>query len=250
MKNKLRFKGTLLILAFVGILSSCSTNDDTYEVDPEQIAGFMAINTVTDQQQIGVSLSGIYVGQPLPYRAYTGGYVNIFPGERSTDAFSPYSGNTLSSTSFTYEKGKYYSLFITGRKDHYENIIIEDNLNDLAVQDSISYVRYINAIPTEEVPELTLANATDTLLKEKAAYQEVSEFLKVKGKELTIQVNGDSIQAERTIELENRKIYTLLIVGNPESTDDLKKAQIRYIENGRLIEDPDEDKQQQSINLN
>lgn len=233
---------SILIAFLVGIfMISCSTDDDNYYIDPDQIAGFMAINTVTDQESIGVSLSGVRVGQPLTYRAYTGGYVNIFPGERSTNSFSPYNGNTLSSHTFEFEKGNYYSLFITGRKDDYDNIVVEDSLNDLEVQDGVAYVRYINAIPGEDDTVIEAIGESDSLFKKSAPYQEVSEFIPVKTQEITAKLKtDDEIEVERKIELEDRKVYTLLIVGDPDSDEEWIQPQIRYIENGKLIEDQED----------
>ena len=240
MKKPIRIKSVLAAL-FLGVfLISCSPDDDNYYIDPDQIAGFMAINTVTDQESIGVSLSGVRVGQPLTYRAYTGGYLNIFPGERSTNSFSPYSGNTLTTLDFDYKKGNYYSLFITGREDDYDNIVVKDPLNDLEVRDSIAYVRYINAIPGADSTAINVSGKTASIFEDFAPYQEVSDFIPIKPQTVTVKVEtGDETNVEREIQLEDRKVYTLLIVGDPESDEEWTEPQIRYIENGKLIKDPE-----------
>jgi len=233
----------ILVLGLLGLLvtfTSCSSDDDA-RIDPDDLAGLMAMNMIVDQEAVGVSLSGSHVGN-FPFRGYTGGYVNIFPGNRSADAFSVYNRNTLATISFTYEPGKYYSLFMIGLKENYENIVVEDNLNDLKSEEGMAYIRYINGIATDKNPELTVS-AKEELFSEEAVYGEVSSFEKIPAGELIFNLtDGDEIDAERTVKLEEGRVYTFLLVGNPDNRDGTKEVQIRYIENGWLTEDIDSEK--------
>lgn len=253
MFKQFSFLSKAFVLSFFAIaaLAACSSDDNNdYYFDYDQVAGLMAVNTVTDTEPIQVTLSGNYLGPALNYRAYTGGYLNIFPGSRSTNSLSPYSGNTLSSVDFTYEKGHYYSVFVTGEKGDYKNIIVEDSLEQLAVTDSTAYVRFVNAIPGEATPEVNIIADNDSLLTTTIDYQEVSEFTAIPAEEISVSANNqDNINVERTLNLEAQKVYTILIVGDPGNSDSFKRTQIRYIENGQLIEDSEDDPEESQTNL-
>lgn len=228
-----------VLMATLVLFSACSSDDDNYYNDPswEQIAGFMAVNTITDQEAVGVTISGNLVSRALPYRSYTGGYVGIYPGQRSVDAFSSYNHNTLATVTHTYEPGKYYSLFMIGVKDHYENVVVEDDLDGLEAGEGNVYVRFINAIPAGDTPTFRVEANGNELFSEEAAYGVVSDFTKVTAGELDmILSDGDKIEAKRTVDLESNRVYTFLLVGNPENSDLSKEVQIRYIENGLLTE--------------
>lgn len=243
-----------LVLVFTTLFTACDNDNDYDPIDQDQLAGFMAVNTVTDQEAVSVALSGNYVGPPLQFRNYTGGYVSIFPGERSTDTFGAYSGLNLASELYTYKKEKYYSLFVIGTRDNYKNVIVEDSLNELQADDNSAYVRYINAIPApvfipyeeqadkEVMPAssftIEFSDGDDVVLSENAVYGEVSDFEKIQQGELDVKISrGESTAAERTITFEKNKVYTILLVGNPNSENEAKEVQIRYIENGMLIKD-------------
>ncbi len=224
------------MLALTALFSACLKDDDNHP-QPDA-AGFMAFNLVTDQPGIGVALSGNTVGSLLPYMSYTGGYVRIYPGKRSTDAFAANSNNTLATTTYTYEPDKYYSLFVIGLKDHYENVIVDDGLDTLNASKGTSYVRYINAINGKDAVNVTFANDTSELYAEQADFGKVSPFIALEKGAVSISIkDGTKTEKSRTIELEDQKAYTLLLAGDSDSDEPSDSLQIRYIVNGTLTLD-------------
>lgn len=226
---------TLLFIFF----TACSSDDNYNYPAPEEVAGFMAFNLITDQPTVGVALSGNQVGPPLQYRNFTGGYLRIYPGKRSTDAYAGRNGNTLSTTTYTYDPENYYSLFMIGTEDHYENVIVRDNLDTLQAGNETSYLRYINAIPNQENPDIEISQDSLNLYTGTAAYGAVSPFMKSATGEVSITIkNNEKIDTSRTIRLENDKVYTLLLTGDPDARGSAPESvQIRYIENGLLTQD-------------
>src|SRR5699024_11166109 len=154
----------------------------------------------------------------LPYMAYTGGYVKIFPGNRSTDAVAGDTHNTLTSKTFDYETNKYYSLFVIGTEGDYENVIVNDGLDTLQANKGNTYFRFINAISDKTPVTSKVANDTADLLSQEAAYGEVAPFTALDSGAVTISItDNNTINVERDVQLESQKAYTFLISGNPNS---------------------------------
>lgn len=234
----LKKKGGFLagLLVMLTLFTACNDDNDVPQPDYD-VAGFMAFNLVPDQEGIGVALSGNTVNI-MPFMRYTGGYVKAYPGERSTDAFAANSQNTLTSTTFNYEANKYYSLFVMGLEGNYKNVIVNDGLDTMDATDGKSYLRFVNGIADGSAVNVELSNDTATLFSEQADYSKVSPFMELDSGAITIDINdGSDIQVNRTIQLENQKAYTILLAGNPQSTEPEDSVQIRYIINGTLTLD-------------
>lgn len=228
------------ICAFTLGLFSCSHDENPVE---PTVSGFMAFNLSPDQALVGVALSGNTLNTPLPYTSYTGGYVRIFPGERSTESFDINSGNTVASTTYTYTPGKYYSLFVTGINGTYSNVIVDDGLDTLSASTGKSYIRYINAITDSSLSQIIINDGEGDVVTDQAGFNSVSSFVPVNTGSVTISIdNGDKISATRDISLEESKAYTILFLGNPASATPADSVQIRYIENGTLTVDSSEAK--------
>lgn len=225
--------GLLMIFAF----SACnkSNNDDNPDTP---VAGLMAFNLAPDVAQAGIALSGSNLNSgPLAYNSFTGGYLGVFTGARPVESYNYASGNSLATGSFTFEDTKYYSLFIVGANDTYRNVIVNDNFDSLSSSGGQAYIRYINAIPDSSDPGVTLAASGSNVVNENADFGHVSEFTAIAPGEVSISVtNGGTIDADRTITVEQQKVYTVLLSGIPAGTGD-DSVQIKFIENGTLGED-------------
>src|SRR5699024_415760 len=148
------------------------------------------------------ALSGNAVGNPLPYMSFTGGYVNIYPGKRSTDAYAGDNQNTLVSTTYTYEPNKYYSLFVIGLEDDYKNVIVDDGLDTVDAAEGTAYIRYINALPGVSTAQVDITNYSADLYSDEAAYGEVSPFFALDSGAITIDLShGDQVDVSRTIKV-------------------------------------------------
>lgn len=231
-------RGLVPVLAVVsaGILLSSCLKDKDYNNTPLPAAGLMTFNLAPDQPAMLVRLSGNLLTQsPLAYTNYTGVYQNIYLGNRQIEASNVNSGKTLTSTSFNFENGKYYSLFVTGAGDAYRNVVSVDNFDSLT-DASKAYVRYINAITDSvNVATVTIAAGGANIVQEQAPYGKVNEFTAVNAGDVTVTVkNSNGVDLSRTIPLDAKKVYTVLLVGQPRATDAGQQVQIKYIANGVL----------------
>ena len=225
-----------VIAAAAILLTSCMKNKgDNTEIPA---AGLMALNLAPDQQSVVITLSdNLLTRIPLAYTNYTGGYQNIYIGNRPVESFDYPSDKALATTDVTFEKDKYYSVFVVGANNSYRNVVTVDNFDSLSATSGKAYIRYINAV-TDSVntPVVNITAGGNTIVNENATYAGVSQFKAVSPGQISITAkNGANVDASRTIDAAQGKAYTILISGVPGATDDTK-VQIRFIQNGTLTE--------------
>jgi hypothetical protein len=216
----------------LGLFSACNKNDHNDSDVP--VSGLMAFNLAPDVQQAGVALSGAVISNFLGFNSYTGGYISIYSGNRTVESYSN-SGGTLATAPYGFEANKYYSLFVVGANNNYRNVIVTDNIDSLPATGQ-AFVRYINAIPDSSRPAVTISAGGSNVVNDNAAFASVSDFVAVTPGEVSISVsNGGTIDASRTITLEQRKVYTVLLSGIAGSAN-ADSVQIKYIQNGTVDE--------------
>lgn len=222
-----------IAILFAGlVLTSCLKDDDDTPNPPA--AGLMAFNLSPDVAAAGFSISGNNLtSMPLGFNSYTGTYLAIFPGTRSVESYNFNSGNTIATASREFGSERYYSVFLVGADSSYSNIIVEDMLDSLSGTGK-AFIRYINAIPDASDPSVTIAVNGTNVVNENADFTSVSEFTAVDPGSAAITVsNGGSINANRTINLEAQKIYTIMLIGEAGGTGD-QAVQIKFIQNGMI----------------
>ena len=237
-----RFRRSLIpvfgIIAIAVLFTACMKNKDDNTNIP--VAGLMSFNLAPDQQSVVFSISGNSLNaSPLAFTSYSGGYQNIYPGSRTVNAYDYPNNVPLVSVEQNFDQNKYYSVFLLGSLGKYKNVISVDNLDSLSATTGNAYVRYVNAIGDSTISLTVTINAgANSIVNENAAFGDVSEFKAVSPGEISIAAkNSTGVDASRTITVESRKVYTVLLVGTPGASDDLKKVQIRYILNGAVTED-------------
>jgi Domain of unknown function (DUF4397) len=215
------------------LFTACKKSSDDNNSAP--VAGLMGFNLSPDKDAVGLAISNSRLtNAPLAYSNYTGAYQNIYLGSRVVSAFN-YAGSDSAFATATenFEANKYYSVFVVGANGNYRNVIVKDELDSLASTTGLAYVRYINAIPDSSKPAVTLTAAGTDVSSSNTSYATVSAFTGINAGELTVKVSNDStISANRTITVEKGKVYTILLIGLPGSTDADKKVQVKFITNG------------------
>jgi len=97
-------------------------------------------------------------------------------------------------------------------------------------------VRYVNAIPDSTLlPTVTISSNGNNVFNTNATFPSVSDFKGITPGDIAVNVNAESgSTASRTITVEQGKIYTILLVGQPGATDSTKAVQIKFIQNGQV----------------
>lgn len=226
---------TLSIAGAAILFTGCLKNNDDDQPDIP-VSGLMAFNLASDQNSVGFALSGSSISNtPLAYTNYTGGYLGIYTGPRSVEAFDFYTGNSLATTSAEFQDSLYYSAFLVGANGTYRTVVTHDAFDSLDGTTGEAFVRYINAIPDSSAPAVTVVAGGSNVINEPAPFTRVNGFTAATPGSTTIRVsNGGSINKERTINTESRKLYTILLLGNPGSSNIGDSIQIRFVENGIL----------------
>jgi hypothetical protein len=236
------FRSGILSIALAAtaaiVFASCSKNLDNNGQD-QPAAGLMAFNLAPDQSALMFTLNGNSLTNfPLPYTNFTGGYLPVFPGSRTLDAYSSNgpSSQPLASATANLDVEKFYSAFTIGAGTHYRNLIVRDNFDSLKANGN-AYIRYVNAIiDSTQLPNVIIrANGTD-VVNTQAPYAAISEFVSITPGSVVIDINNNgSVDADRTITVEQNKVYTVLLTGLPGTTP--TGEMIKFITNGTVTND-------------
>ena len=218
------------------VLSSCKKDD----INPQQpdVAGLMAFNLAADLDLVLTIDGNRLTNSPLSYTHYTGGCVRVYPGSRDVEAFDYPSGDSVATATYNFEPNRYYSSFVVGSDSNYQQVIVSDNADSLSATSGKAYVRYINAIPGAANAAVTITAGGNEVVNTNTPFAGVSDFVEINPGDFNITVNsGSTGTANRTITVEEKKAYTVLLVAGADST---KGAEIRYITNGTLEDDAKE----------
>ena len=221
------------VLSIAFLFSACKK--DKGDVVQTPVSGLMAFNLATDQPLVSIGLSGnLLGGAPLNYGSYTGTYLNVYAGNRQVSSYGT-SNSLLDSLTYSFEQGKYYSVFVVGANNNYKNILVQDNYDSLTASSGKAYIRYVNAIAGAASSNVTISSGETNVISNNASLGEVSPFIAVTPGSLSINVSNES-SASRTITVAQQKAYTILLMGQPNQTDSTKAVQIRFIENGTVTD--------------
>ncbi len=225
-------------LFLITLLFTACKKDDAPGYVNTPAAGLMAFNLAPDKSPVGFTLSGNNLGNAgLDYTGFTGAYLPIYVGSRELRSFDYNTGSTIAISNGEFKDSLYYSAFLLGANGVYRNVLVNDQLDSLAVVPGKAWVRYINAIPDSAANQtITIGTGTENPINENAPFASVSGFRAVAAGPVNTAVNnGTNISVNRTIDMEENKIYTVLFVGLPDQTDPARAVQIRFIQNGAVI---------------
>jgi len=223
------------LLAVTLLLSACSKFDDDNNSNTP-VSGLMSFNLAPDKTAVGISIGGNNLtNSPLSFTNYSGNYKLIYPGNRPVESYDYLKDSSISSVDYNFVADRYYSLFVVGANGTYQNVITNDNFDSLTSVTGKAFIRYINAIPDSTKPAVTVTASGSNIFSDNAAFAAISDFKEVNAGELLVKVsNSTTIDATRTITVQQGNVYTILLVGAPGQTDTTKAVQVKYILNGSV----------------
>lgn len=227
--------GILVLLATAVIFTSCNKVNDG-DNNNAAVAGIMGFNMAPDQEAIGITLNGNAISNiPLTYNSYTGMYVAVFAGNRQIRSYSATTGAILAETNVVLDTNKYYSVYFLGTTGHYKHVFAEDKFDEMSGTNGKAYIRYIQAIPDSAVSHINISAGSTNWVDEDAAYSHISNFVAIDPGEITVGINnGTNVDTTRSITVEEKKIYTILLMGQPDADNPEKAVQIKFVANGTL----------------
>ena len=223
------------LLAVAVLLSACSKFDDDNNSNTP-VSGLMSFNLAPDKAAVSISIGGNNLtNAPLSYTNYSGTYQLIYPGTRPVESYDYLKDSSISLNDYNFVGDRYYSLFVVGVNGTYQNVITNDNFDSLHSTTGKAFIRYINAIPDSTNPAITITANGANVISDNASFKAISAFKEVNAGELVVKVNNsNTIDATRTITVQQGNVYTILLVGVPAPTDTTKAVQIKYILNGSV----------------
>lgn len=228
------------VLAGVGLFfSACLKNNDGFPDNNTAVAGLMAFNLAPGQNAVNFSISGnSLTPQPLIFTNYTGAYLNIFPGSRVIEARNASTGLVYDTARAMFDSGKYYSAFLVGKDSAtFQTMVVSDDIDTLTAPGGVAYVRYINAIPGAGSANVQITSGGSSLFDEASSFPAASAFKAVAPADVAISVTGEGgINTSRTIPVEARRVYTILLVGDAASTNPTDAVQVKFIVNGQVAQ--------------
>ena len=219
----LGLKRTMLIMGTVVatslMLSSCSKSNDTQSTP---IAGLIAFNVATDQNGIGITLTGNeFLSSALGYAKYTGGYQAVYTGQQIVRSYSGSTGSTLAQTTNNFDAGKYYTLVVAGANGTYRNLVVEDKYDELTTTNGNVFLRYFNAIPDSSKLTVTITpEGNSPITDANVGFGAISGFKELTPGNVTVSINnGSNIVASKKKEgIKSNEVYAVVLAGIPSST--------------------------------
>jgi len=207
------FKRLLLCVGMVGILSSCSLDDDSNTVtypEPEVAFGIIANASPASGDLFFFADANKINDTGLPY-TNAAGYYNFTLGNRVLSVKNS-AGTTLATKNVTLERGKAYSAFAVNTFNNIEIAVYRDSISSATA--GKAYVRFINLSP--DANPITVAGTTQTFATG-LAFKQATQFMEVASGnyDLTYKETAtqDTLVRDTAVELRAGKIYTIYTKG-------------------------------------
>ena len=230
MKNLKSLASVALLAGTLG-LTGCLDNDDNLQNNYPP-AGVISIyngapnNTgvivFADQNQVNSS--------PLKYsEALT--YRDFYPGERLFKFAQGNSVTSLLEKEFEIKVDSVYSMFMVEDAGELDAVLVEDNWSETSADEA--QIRMINLSPDAGAVSL-LIDDSETPVFDDLAFKSNSEFEGLDSKiyDLTVvSSTGETLATATRVELRGNRVYTLILRGYEESTENAKKLDLQLLTN-------------------
>lgn len=207
-------------------LSACSTKEQAV---PEA-ASLMLVNTSPTLATYNIYLNNTPANQgAVPF----GGalpYLRVNTGEYAVKFTTASSSESLITKKVSFENNKAYSLFLIGKPDSLDYLVINDQLATAPTDKAA--IRFINLSPDAGALNLSIKDGA-TLVSDKT-YKTSSAFSEVEAKTVTLQIKDAAgvVKSElAATELKAGRIYTIMSIGMLTPTELQQKAIVKVINN-------------------
>ena len=122
-------------------------------------------------------------------------------------------------------QGKFYAIYIAGKREALTSITVEDDLN--MPSDGHAKLRFIHLSP--DTPSLDFFIDSDNILASNKKFKEYSSFQEIKAGNYNAIIKsneGTSVNLTLDLKLQDGKIYTLWVMGLMET--DLEEEELGY----------------------
>lgn len=227
--KNLRSLTTLVLLAGTMGLTSCMDDNDPIEYPA---AGYISIyngapsNTGTivyaDQNQVNNS--------PLKYTEVLA-YKNFYPGDRLFKFSEANSVTSLLEKEFEIKVDSVYSLFMVENASALDAVLVDDDWSEPTATEA--QIRIVNLSPDAGTVSLK-TDEVATPFFSNVDFKGNSEFESLESKIYNLTVvssTGETLATATNVDLKGNRVYTLVLRGYKQSTDNSKKLDLQLLTN-------------------
>jgi hypothetical protein len=226
---QLKFKNVLMIGAFLGVTAffqSCKVDND---VPTPDVAALTIVNASPNSNGLDFyidnqKVNGTAFNFPLriPYQ-------RVYAGKRSAKVTTSANPATLVSGDLTLLTNEYHSLFIAGKVESPEFVLIKDDLNYPPV--GKTKIRFGNLSP--DASALSLEIVGDTTQFANQPYKSFTAFKAVKPGKVSLRLKDNTTNATLVtmdnVEFASDKVYTVWVKGLGTTTVEAQKRGLHII---------------------
>lgn len=228
-KKNIKSLATIALLAGTLGLTSCLDNDDLMEYPA---AGYISIyNGAPSNSGVIVYADQNQVNNfPIKYSEVLA-YQNFYPGERLFKFSESNSLTSLLEKEYEIKVDSVYSMFLLEDLGDLDVVLIDDDWSEPTADKA--QIRMINLSPDAGTVSLKIDEVEDPFF-EGLAFKTNSEFesLDTKTYDLTvISTTGQTLTSATNIELKGNRVYTLVLRGYEQATDNAKKLDLQLLTN-------------------
>jgi hypothetical protein len=224
---QLKLKNVLLISAFLGvaIFQSCKIDND---VPTPDVAALTIVNASPNSAGLDLYIDNQRVNGAafnFPLRIP---YQRVYSGKRAVKVTTTANPATLISGDLNLQTNEYQSLFIAGKVDALEFVLIKDDLNFPAA--GKTKIRFGNLSPGTSALSMEIVGDTTTFANQ--AYKAFTPFKTVKPGKVTLRLkdstNGTLVTMDN-VDIAADKVYTIWVKGLASTTVEAQKLGLHII---------------------
>ncbi|WP_256009372.1 DUF4397 domain-containing protein [Desertivirga xinjiangensis] len=217
MKHVKLFAIAIITLPLALSITSCLKDKDT---PAPNVSGLSFINASPDAPSVNLFVDQNRVNDDFFSFGDHIDYLNAYSGNRSVYAYED--SEEKVSGKISMEDGKMYSLFLAGKWDEAEFILLEDGLTN--PEEGKVHLRFLNMIPDAPAFDLGLSEGS-TLISNKM-YKENGDFISLEGDKkynFVIRNHSDNqdVVSLNPVTLEAGHIYTIWASGLKEGSGEV-----------------------------
>jgi hypothetical protein len=201
----------LLVSALIVVMASCFNDEDSNAVKPVPVAYVSFYHASPDAPGLNVLVDNRQISSgTLDYTDYSG-YLNFYTGERNFKFNTFNADNSLIDTTYNFEEGKSYSLFVIDRLSSLETLIVKASVSGSA--EGKALVRFVPLSPDAPALDIAIKGQSSPLFSGKS-FKQATPFIEIDAKAYSFVVSGNDAALETNeIRLLPGRFYTILVRG-------------------------------------
>ncbi|WP_192085899.1 DUF4397 domain-containing protein [Algoriphagus sp. Y33] len=230
MKNLKSLASVALLAGTLG-LTGCLDNDDSLQNNYPPAGVISIYNGAPNNAGVVVFADQNQVNNsPLKYSEALA-YTSFYPGKRLFKFAQGNSVTSLLEKEFEIKVDSVYSMFMVEDAGELDAVLVDDNWSETSSDEA--QIRMINLSPDAGAVSL-LIDDSETPVFDDLTFKSNSEFegLDAQIYDLTVvSSTGETLATATRVELRGNRVYTLILRGYEESTENAKKLDLQLLTN-------------------